>query len=75
MEEKLNNTENLFKKYILEIKKTMYERYENAKKNVARHNIAMVDVDHEVWREYFEKGLTPLQAIKEIEMDNDIYIP
>jgi len=59
-----------FEEYIEAIKKIMYNRYENAKEGVARHNIASVDADHEQFRDSYNDNLTPLEAIIEVEEDN-----
>ncbi len=63
-----------FEEYILEIKKVMYNRYKDAKPNIARHNIVSVDVDHELYRDSYNDKLTPLEAIIEIELDNQYKI-
>jgi hypothetical protein len=59
-----------FKEYIGVVKETMFERYEDAKEGIAMHNIATVNADSEVYRDYYNDGLTPLEAIIEIEEDN-----
>ena len=59
-----------FTEYIKEVKRTMYLRYEKAKEGIAKHNIASVDADHEQFRDSYNNGLTPLEAIIELEEDN-----